>query len=521
MDCKYGSAGETKVPAIGIDLGTTYCCVAVFQSGRSEVIANQQGSRITPSTVAFTARERLVGEAAQFQRLLDPSNVVFNAKRFIGRKFEDPVVRENKTKYPFEFQDKNNKVNFQVSHKGEALSVSPEEVAAALLEKMKKKAEDYLERSVKDAVVTVPAYFTDTQRKATQDAGKIAGLNVLRIINEPTAAAMAYGLDRKKKVVREGEEAPDTYTVLVYDLGGGTFDVSLLEIDRSGYIAVLATSGNTFLGGEDFTQRIVQHLKKEIEGKFPDLTSMDQKALRRLTNACEKAKIDLSSQNGTEAVIDLEGLLPGGLDFRSKITRAKFENLCHDLFQSTIETITGVQTDAHLDKDCVDEVILVGGSTRIPKIRSLLRNHFPKSRHNTNINPDEAVACGATIQAALLQGVQHPSLDDMILLDVNPLSLGINLVGGVTRVVVERNTTLPVRQVHRTVNANSQALTFSIDTTIVEGNFSSFSLTCIKTKLLCRRETPDEGQQHSRCVLPRQHSTRSCWISGIRQCFLH
>ena len=353
-------------PAIGIDLGTTYCCVAVFKNGSTEVIANDQGNRITPSTVAFTAKERLVGEAAQFQRLLDPANVVYNAKRFIGRKFDDPVVKENnskypfkfKSKYPFKFQNKNNKINFQVSYLGKALSVSPEEIGAALLEKMTKTAEDYLGQSVKDVVVTVPAYFTDSQRKATQDAGKIAGLNVLRIINEPTAAAMAYGLDRKKKMVIEGEEDPDNYHVLVFDLGGGTLDVSLLEIDSSGYIAVLATSGNTILGGEDFTQRIVQHLRKEIERKFPLLAFLDQKALRRLTKASEKAKIELSSQNGTEAVIDLEGLLPGGEDFQSKITRDQFENLCQDLFQSAIETVKNVLKDAK--KTDVDEVILVG-----------------------------------------------------------------------------------------------------------------------------------------------------------------
>ena len=445
-------------PAIGIDLGTTYCCVSVFKDGLAEVIANEQGSRITASTVAFTSRERLVGEAAQYQRLLDPANVVYNSKRFIGRKFDDPVVQENKTKYPFKFQDSSNKVNFKVSHLDKDICISPEEVGAALLEKMKKTAEDFLEKPVKDVVITVPAYFNDSQRKATQDAGKIAGLNVIRIINEPTAAALAYGLDRKV-----GGNVPDSYKVLVYDLGGGTFDVSLLEIDSSGYIAVLGTSGNTFLGGEDFTQQIVQHFKEKIS------SSLDSKAERRLANACEKAKIELSSQNGTEAVVDLEGLLPGGKDFQAKITRAKFENLCQDLFQSTINTVMKVIEDAQTNKDDIDEVILVGGSSRIPKVRSLLRSVFTSSRHNTSINPDEAVACGAAIQAALLKGVRHQTLEDVLLLDVNPLSLGIDVRGDVTHVVIERNSTLPVRKVYRTQNPYSRTTSFSLRTTVVEG----------------------------------------------------
>ena len=294
-------------------------------------------------------------------------------------------------------------------------------------------------------------------------------MNVLRIINEPTAASLAYGLDRKID-----DNTPENYKVLVYDLGGGTFDVSLLEIDRSGYIAVQATSGNTMLGGEDFTQRIVQHFKSEMKRKFAVSEQLDQKAERRLINACEKAKIELSSENGREAAVDLEGLLPGGKDFQARISRAKFVSLCQDLFQSTIDTVAKVLEDAGTDKDDVDEVILVGGSTRIPQVRTLLRDLFTKSRHNTSINPDEAVACGAAIQAALLQGVKHQSLEDILLIDVNPLSLGMDLDGGVTKVVIERNSTLPVRKVYRTVNPRSFDVPRTFVTTVVEGRNIAF-----------------------------------------------
>ena len=458
--------------AIGIDLGTTYCCVAVFRNGRAEVIANEQGSRITPSTVAFTSKERLVGEEANFQRLLDPANTIYNSKRFIGRTFDDPVVKENKSKYPFQFKRRNNRVNFLVEYLNKPTLISPEEVGAALLEKMKKLAEDHLETEVTHAVITVPAYFNDAQRAATKDAGKIAGLTVLRVINEPTAAAIAYGLN-SNKVGNTGEEAgeeedeAEDRTVLVYDLGGGTFDVSVLELSSSGVFQVVATSGNTFLGGEDFTQRLVQHFKAEIKKKF-GVEHLHPKAERRLANACEKAKRDLSSTKGNEAVIELDELIPGGKDFNSKISRAKFENLCADLFKQTTETVKEVLKDAKLEKDAVDEVVLIGGSTRIPKIRTMLKNMFKKSRVNHTINPDEAVARGAAIQAAILSGEEHASLEDTLLLDVNPLSLGMNLQGGVTKVVIERNSMIPTKQVV-TGLANASTNATTLRCTIVEG----------------------------------------------------
>ena len=461
--------------AIGIDLGTTFCCVAVFKKGRAEVIANEQGSRITPSTVAFTSKERLVGEEANFQRVIDPANTIYNSKRFIGRTFEDPVVKENKSKYPFQFRRRNNRVNFLVEYLNKKALITPEEVGAALLEKMKKIAEDHLETAVTSAVITVPAYFNDAQRAATKDAGKIAGLTVLRVINEPTATAIAYGLNSTKVDTNTGEESgqeeaeAEDRTVLVYDLGGGTFDVSVLELSSSGVFQVVATSGNTFLGGEDFTQRLVEHFKAEIKKKF-GVEHLHLKAERRLANACEKAKRDLSSTKGNEALIELDELIPGGKDFNSKISRAKFENLCSKLFKQTTDTVEEVLKDAKLEKDDVDEVVLIGGSTRIPKIRTMLKNMFKNSRVNHTINPDEAVARGAAIQAAILSGEEHATLEDTLLLDVNPLSLGMNLQGGVTKVVIERNSMIPSKQVV-TGLANASTNATTLRCTIVEGKY--------------------------------------------------
>ena len=474
-ESEYEYEGDGLEPTIGIDLGTTFCCVAVFNRGRAEVIANEQGSRITPSTVAFTSRERLVGEEANFQRVIDPANAIYNSKRFIGRLFSDPVVEENKDKYPFQFRGRNNKVNFQVEHLGNVTLVTPEEIGAALLEKMKGIAEDYLGEEVHKAVITVPAYFNDAQRKATKDAGRIAGLNVMRVINEPTAAAIAYGLNTSKVTnnnkgedkEEEEDEGAEEKVVLVYDLGGGTFDVSLLEINPGGVFEVKATSGNTFLGGEDFTQRLVQYFKAEILKRF-GVETLHPKAERRLINACEKAKRDLSSTQGNEAMIELDELIPGGKDFNSKITRAKFESLCMDLFKQTTNTVKEVLKDADVNKEDVDEVVLIGGSTRIPKIRNMLKNLFRDSRVNFTINPDEAVACGAAIQAAILNGEQHESLEDTLLLDVNPLSLGMNLRGDVTKVVIERNSMIPIKRV-LTGLANSTSNATVLRCTIVEG----------------------------------------------------
>ena len=474
-ESEYEYEGDGLEPTIGIDLGTTFCCVAVFNRGRAEVIANEQGSRITPSTVAFTSRERLAGEEANFQRVIDPANAIYNSKRFIGRLFSDPVVEENKDKYPFQFRGRNNKVNFQVEHLGNVTLVTPEEIGAALLERMKGIAEDYLGEEVHKAVITVPAYFNDAQRKATKDAGRIAGLNVMRVINEPTAAAIAYGLNTSKVTnnnkgedkEEEEDEGAEEKVVLVYDLGGGTFDVSLLEINPGGVFEVKATSGNTFLGGEDFTQRLVQHFKAEILKRF-GVETLHPKAERRLINACEKAKRDLSSTQGNEAMIELDELIPGGKDFNSKITRAKFESLCMDLFKQTTNTVKEVLKDADVNKEDVDEVVLIGGSTRIPKIRNMLKNLFRDSRVNFTINPDEAVACGAAIQAAILNGEQHESLEDTLLLDVNPLSLGMNLRGDVTKVVIERNSMIPIKRV-LTGLANSTSNATVLRCTIVEG----------------------------------------------------
>ena len=468
-DDESEESSSGRETAIGIDLGTTYCCVAVFKNGRAEVIANDQGSRITPSTVAFTSKERLVGEEANFQRVIDPANTIYNSKRFIGRTFDDPVVKENKSKYPFQFRRRNNRVVFQVDYLNRPALITPEEVGAALLEKMKKIAEDHLDCGVTSAVITVPAYFSDAQRAATKDAGKIAGLTVLRVINEPTAAAIAYGLNSGKVETGEEEEESEEKTVLVYDLGGGTFDVSVLELSRSGVFQVVSTSGNTFLGGEDFTQRLVQHFQAEIKKKF-GVETLHAKAERRLANACEKAKRDLSSTKGNEALIELDELIPGGKDFNSKISRAKFENLCSDLFKQTTETVKEVLKDAKLEKDDVNEVVLIGGSTRIPKIRSMLKKMFKNSRVNHTINPDEAVACGAAIQAAILSGEEHASLEDTLLLDVNPLSLGMNLQGGVTKVVIERNSMIPTKQVV-TGLANAATNATTLLCTIVEGKY--------------------------------------------------
>ncbi|KAF8468308.1 heat shock protein 70 family [Kalaharituber pfeilii] len=420
-------------PAIGIDLGTTYSCVGVFRDDRIEIIANDQGNRTTPSFVAFTDTERLIGDAAKNQVAMNPHNTVFDAKRLIGRKFNDAEVQSDMKHFPFKVIDRSGKPVIQVEFKGETKTFTPEEISSMVLTKMRETAESYLGGTVNNAVITVPAYFNDSQRQATKDAGLIAGLNVLRIINEPTAAAIAYGLDKKS----QGER-----NVLIFDLGGGTFDVSLLTIE-DGIFEVKATAGDTHLGGEDFDNRLVNHFVQEFKRKHKkDLTS-NARALRRLRTACERAKRTLSSSAQTSIEIDS---LYEGIDFYTSITRARFEELCQDLFRSTMEPVERVLRDSKIDKSSVHEIVLVGGSTRIPKIQKLVSDFFNGKEPNKSINPDEAVAYGAAVQAAILSGDTSSKTQEILLLDVAPLSLGIETAGGVMTALIKRNTTIPTKK---------------------------------------------------------------------------
>jgi len=423
---------KIECPVIGIDLGTTYSCVGMYKNGRVEIIPNELGNRITPSVVAFTDEERLIGEAAKNQAAVNPTRTVYDVKRLIGRKYVDKEVQHDKKFLPYDIVDKDTKPYIRTIVNGETRTFSPEEISAMVLSKMRDIAESYTGKKIKNAVVTVPAYFNDAQRQATKDAGTIAGLNVVRIINEPTAAAIAYGLDKKSQ----------EKNIMVFDLGGGTFDVSVLTIDN-GVFEVISTSGDTHLGGEDFDQRVLDHFIKLIQKKHSKDLSNDKRAIQKLKREVEKAKRALSNTHETK--VEVEGLIDG-LDFSEVLTRARFEELNNDLFKKTLGPVQIALDDAGFKKNQIDEIVLVGGSTRIPKIQKLIKDFFNGKEPNRGINPDEAICYGAAVQRGILCGEEDESTQGMVLIDRAPLTLGIETVGGVMTKIIPRGTVIPTKK---------------------------------------------------------------------------